>query len=395
VRVLYHHRTQAEDAQGIHISETIRCFRNQGHEVEEIALVESADGQKRNREGSRRLGRLRAVVPDVLADIMAMAYTPFGYVKLANAVRRFRPDFIYERYALYNAAGVLAGRRFRLPVILEVNAPLALEQAQEGKLGFRRLARRVERWICANATITLCVSTPLKQILASMGVPESRMKVMPNGVNPDEFHGRDTGAGVRQRYGLMGKRVVGFVGWVRSWHGLAELVAGMGSWPRALDDVEILIVGDGPARCDIEQAAAVAGVEDRVHITGAVDRTAIVDHIAALDIALQPAATAYASPMKIFEYLAMGKPVVAPRQPNIEEVLTDGVDGLLFTPGDTTDLVRCMRGLLEQPEIARGIGSRARSTIMDRRFLWCDNARAVIDMVSALRSAHRRDAGGR
>jgi len=390
VRILYHHRTQAGDAQGIHISEIIRCFRSQGHKVKEIALVESDGFGKRSKRGRSGLGILRSLVPNALGELMEMAYTPFGYMKMAMAVRRFEPDFIYERYALYNAAGVLVGRRFGLPVILEVNAPLALEQAQEGKIRFRRVARHAERWICGHATRTLCVSTPLKRLLAGIGVPEERMEVMPNGVDTEQFHGRETGGSVRNRYRLEGKRVLGFVGWVRSWHGLVELVAGMGEWPAEMDDVELIIVGDGPARGDIEQAARAAGVGARVHITGPVDRVEIVDHIAALDIALQPAATSYSSPMKIFEYLAMGKPVVAPRQENIEEILTDGVNGSLFAAEDAADLARCVRRLLEQPDVARTMGRRARETIVRRQFLWCENSRKVVDMVSEMGSSHQR-----
>lgn len=384
LRILYHHRTQGEDAQGIHIHEIIKCFRNDGHEVREVALVEAGDGP-RERVGETGWSTLSNLVPEAGHELMEILYNPVGYHKLARAVRRFGPDFIYERYALYNAAGVLVARRFGIPLILEVNSPLALEQSELGKLTFRRLARASEGWICSRSSRTLAVTTPLKQILVESGVPEEQVEVCPNGVDPVVFDPETTsGAPVRQRYGLAGKRVLGFVGWVRDWHGLAELVASMGGWGREMADVHLLVIGDGPARWSIEEAARATGVSDRVHVIGAVRRTDMAPHIAAIDLALQPAATSYASPMKIFEYLAMGKPVVAPRQPNLEEILTEGRNARFFRPGDREDLARVAAELLRDREALRRMSGEARRTVFERGFLWSANARRAVEIARGL-----------
>jgi len=381
VRILYHHRTQAEDAQGIHIYEILRAFRELGHEVKEVALVPAENGphtSARNKPKGGGWSIVSRMVPSVVYELMEMAYNPIGYLKLRRAIRSFRPDFLYERYSLYTACGIWAARRAGLPLILEINAPLALEQERAGKLTFKRFARRAERWIASHASRAIVVSTPMKRILEELGVPSERLAVICNGVDPEQFSGKGSGDTVRERYGLADRPVLGFVGWVREWHGLAELARGMGSWTGAMGEAALLVVGDGPARPAIEKAAEQAGVADRVQVTGPVPRAEMADHIAAFDVALQPAATPYASPMKVFEYLAMGKPVVACRQKNLEEILTQGRDALFFEPGDWADLARAARDLLSDEARLRRMSDAARKTIFDRNYLWRENAARAV-----------------
>lgn len=387
MRVLYHHRTQASDAQGIHIREIISSLRREGNEVLEVALVRSDDKPAAPAAYGDRpslLSRLKQRFPDLLRELFELGYNLVGFFKLLLAARRFRPDFIYERYALFNFSGVLVGRVLRIPVILEVNSPLAQEQADLGQQRLGGLARRFERWICNLASVVITVSTPLRDIMVDMGVRAQHIVVMSNGVDPTRFHGeRSAGDGVRAQYALSDRRVVGFVGWIREWHGLEDLVRGMPHWPQALDDVHLLVIGDGPARADIEAAAEACGVRDRVHVTGAVAHAQIVEYLAAIDVALQPAATSYASPMKIFEYLAMAKPVVAVDQQNTREILTEGQNALFFPDGDRAAFVDAVREIFSDQQRLERMSESARETIFERGYLWDNNARRVIELAAA------------
>ena len=120
---------------------------------------------------------------------------------------------------------------------------------------------------------------------------------------------------------------------------------------------------------------------DCVTITGPVGRDHIYDHIQAFDIALQPHVTAYASPMKIFEYLALGKCVIAPDLENIREILTPGEDSLFFRAGDANDMAHVIEQLAGDPERVRCMGWNARKTIETRRYYWLDNARRAVALV--------------
>lgn len=385
MRVLYHHRTQASDAQGIHIREIIASLRRDGHEVLEVALVRSDETRAPSADTPPSLlSRVKQHLPDLLREFAEIGYNLVGSFKLLNAARRFRPDFIYERYALFNVAGVLVARWLEIPLILEVNSPLATEQADLGQQRLGGLARGFERWTCNHADVVITVSTPLRDILVEQGVDPARIVVMSNGVDPERFHGqRSAGDAVRARYGLGGKRVVGFVGWVREWHGIEDLVRGMPHWPAALDDVDLLVIGDGPARAGIEAAALACGVADRVHVTGAVSHDDIVAHLAAIDVALQPAATGYASPMKIFEYLAMAKPVVSVDQGNTREILEEGRNALFFPPGDRAAFVDAVQAMFADQERLEAMSRAAREAIFAREFLWQRNAQKVIELAAA------------
>jgi glycosyltransferase involved in cell wall biosynthesis len=381
MNILYHHRTQSGDAQGIHIYEMVNAFRELGHEVDVVALVElDQPGGKKIR--GRAWETLTRWIPSWLYELMSLTYNVYGYRRLCRAIRAKRPDLIYERYALNTFCGVLAGKRFGIPMILEVNAPLYYEQSKLGKLTFKRLARRLERWICSQSTRTVVVTEVMKDLLAKEGVPTHQMVVMSNGIDPQRFHPGISGEEVRTRYGLGGHTVLGFVGWFRKWHGLERLLEIMHESQLARQHVKLLLVGDGPASPDLIRYADEHNLRSAVIFTGPVGREAMAAHIAAMDITLQPSVTEYACPMKIIEYMGMGKCTVAPNQPNIREILEEGITGVLFQPDNKDSLRAQIEALVNNPDMRRRMGRTAAERIMARGFLWKANAERVLKLIA-------------
>jgi glycosyltransferase involved in cell wall biosynthesis len=384
MHVLYHHRTTGQDAQGIHIREILNALRLLGASTELVSFADR-NGQSQTvrrspeaTEGERYrwLGRLKSLA--WVYECAELAYNLWGLQALVRAIMRQRPDVIYERYSLFNFSGVLVSKFLRIPLVLEVNAPLAYEKEHYEKLSLRRLAYALERWICSNSTRTIVVSTPMRDILEQQGVPREHMVVISNGINSEEIMRSVGRVDVRQRYGIHGKLVLGFVGWFKAWHRLdrvIDLLAENDTWRERM---HLLLVGDGPEAEALRARARQLGVQDNVTITGAVGREEIYDHIQAFDIALQPHVTPYASPMKIFEYLALGKCVIAPDLQNIREILTAGEDALFFRAGDPNDMARAIQELARDPERVRCMGWNARQTIEKRRYYWLDNARRAL-----------------
>lgn len=379
MKILYHHRTRAGDAQGIHIEEMVHAFRELGNEVEVVAL--SGEGDRGSHDGeSSWAARILGSAPSWLYEVMSLAYNVYGYLMLRRRAHAFRPDVLYERYSLNTFCGIWMGRRTGLPVILEVNAPLALEQERLGKLAFRRLARRSERWICANSTWTIVVSDVLKELLAAKGVPRERMVVVTNGVDPRRFRPDVSDRAIRAKHGLDGKLVIGFVGWFRKWHGLELLLEIFHGANLAERRVHLLLVGDGPARADLERFVAKNALGRYVVFTGPVRHEEIPEYVAAMDVAVQPSAPEYACPMKIVEYMAMGRCVVAPDQPNIREVIDDGRNGLLFPPGDKKALERVLLRAIGDDARRQALGKNALETVFSRGFLWSTNAQRAVSL---------------
>jgi glycosyltransferase involved in cell wall biosynthesis len=167
---------------------------------------------------------------------------------------------------------------------------------------------------------------------------------------------------------------------MRDWHGLERVVEFMAGAGRP--DLHALFVGDGPARDGLERRAAQLGLRDRVTVTGVVQRAEIPAVLAAFDVALQPAVVEYASPLKLFEYLAVGLPVLAPATPNLREVLVADVNAMLFDPADPSDFARGLQRLCEDEATRRRLGNSARDAIRQQGLTWRRNAERVTELMS-------------
>lgn len=399
MKILYHHRTRAGDAQGIHISEIQRAFRLRGHEVIEVALVEAGAEARADESGGSARGlagvasRLAGRLPLPAKEAMELGYNLLAFRRLSRAIRAHRPDFIYERCAANTFAGLAAARRHGVPFVLEVNSPLALEKELHDGLCFKSVTRSIERRLCAGADVTLAVTGVLASILESDGVPAGKVVVLPNGVRRDFGAGATPEAGARFRQGLgipLDAPVAGFVGWFRAWHGLERMLEAAASpaWREA--GIRLVLAGDGPAAPALREIRDALGLQDRVVLTGSVPRSEIEAALASFDVAVQPAVTAYACPMKILEYMAVGRAIVAPGSDNVRELLTDGETALLC-PGGTepsaADLGAAVAALVRDPEQRRRLGAAARRRLCEREWFWEDNARRVEELVDA--SRHR------
>lgn len=384
MRILYHHRTQAEDGQAVHIRALKEAFRALGHEVEEVSLVSRAGPAQAGAERNGSRWTLVTRAPRAVRELAEYAYGGVARPRIVRAGRRFEPDVLYERYAFGNTAGVSAARRLGVPLVLEVNSPMVLELGRTRGLSWPRLAARVERWIFQNADVVCTVSGVLRDLLVEAGVRRERLIVTPNGVDLERY-ARPDRAAARADLGLDELEeglVLGFVGYYRDWHRLDLAIEALAS--PALSSAWLVLVGAGPAREALERCADAAGVSARVIFAGTRPHERIPALLPAFDVALVPAINPYASPLKLFEYMAAGVAVVAPDQPNLREVLADGENGLLFPAGDGAALRGALERLACLPELRQRLGARARATVIERDLTWRANAERVLAAVHAL-----------
>lgn len=372
MRILYQHRTQADGAEGVHIAEMIGAFRALGHDVR---LAGAVPGDTRPVAG----GRLKAWLPEGLFEGVAAAYNVAEYAQVRRAIGAFQPDLVYVRHARFGAAAVLAARHAGVPAVLEVNCLFADEEYHQFEpLACRRLARVLERRALRTASHVVAVSTPLAGRVQRLGV--ARVRLLPNGADTVRFDpARVDGRAIRQRYVAEGTCLVGWAGILRAWHGLDLLLDAIAR----VDGVHLLLVGDGPARVDVEARAAALGLADRVHITGRVAHEAMPEHIAAMDIAVVAHdRTGVASPMKLLEYLSMARAVVVPDLPNIRDVVRPEVDASLFTAGDVAALAAAIARLAADPVARERLGQEARRQVLSER-TWLANARAITALITS------------
>lgn len=394
MRILYHHRTQADDGQGVHIRALQKALREAGHEVFEVSLVQrTSEPQKRADAPARSRWSLVSRMPRFARELAEYAYTSFGRPRIVSAGVRHDVDVIYERYAFGNAAGIMAARRLRVPLILEVNSPMVLELSRTRGLSFPRTARRLENWIFRSADRVCVVTQVLGEMLVEQGVERERIFVTPNGVHLEQYEfARDARA--RARVELLPAAPddevwLGFVGFYRDWHRL-DLVLDALTKP-ALSRARLVLIGEGPAHATLLEQARRLGLESRVTFAGPRAHAAIPALLPAFDVALVPAINPYASPLKLFEYMAAGLPSIAPDQPNLREVLEHDRNALLVTPADAPSLEAALERLVSDAGLRARLGARARSDVLERDLTWSGNARRVVAAAEELLEQRRRE----
>ena len=381
MRILYHHRTLGDGAEGIHIAEMVNAFRQLGHEVKVIGpSIQHIEGIEQN---TKRYLWIKKIFRGPFYELAELGYNFVGYWNVCRAIKEFKPDFIYDRYIIFNYSVVAAGQKNNIPVFLEVNAPLALERDHEKDeyLYFKKLAYFLEKSICCTAFRAIVVSTPLKNYLIKQGVPSSKLICLPNGVNTDTFTPVQKDKKILQKYCLNENDIiVGFVGILRPWHGLDILL-------QAISDIinqerlrcKLLIVGDGPIRGELEHKIKDLSLAGKVIITGRVPHNEINNYIGLFDIAISPKTTFYASPMKIIEYMAMAKPVVAPDIENIRDIIKNQETGLLFENGNPVSLAEAIKVLVSDESMRSSLGMNAFKHVKSV-LNWKTNAKKIIDI---------------
>jgi glycosyltransferase involved in cell wall biosynthesis len=231
-----------------------------------------------------------------------------------------------------------------------------------------------------SADRVLPVTGVLRDELIHAGVDPAVISVVPNGVVLDRYLPRDPLATDPHA-----PLVLGFIGFVRSWHGLDAVVAAIADQARAGMGgrrLSLTVIGDGPARAELEQQASLLGVSEQVRFTGVVEHAEVPARLSGFDIALQPKVVAYASPLKIFDYMAAGCAIVAPDQPNIREILEHERTALLFNPDDPAALWQAISRLVDDPALRQRLAVAARAELEAKDYTWHGNARRIAQWAS-------------
>lgn len=366
----------------MHIDGLVGAFRAQGVELVMLAPSVAAAAGRPPGALSAGLSRLRRKLPRILHESLELLYNlPEGF-RLLRAIRRHRPDAIYERSNLFMVSGALLAPRLGVKRITEVNAPYFQERSSHGGITLKRVARWTEDFAWQSADAVIPVTQVLADIVQASGVPPCRIHVMSNGIDVDLLSKSSRGQDLREQLGWKDCVTLGFTGFVREWNGLEpviDLLAAPGN-----EALTLLVVGDGPARNALEARAERLGVAARVHFTGLVSRGEIPRCVSAFDIALQPAANPYASPLKLFEYMALRRAIVAPDQPNIREVLEHEGNALLFRLDEPRGLADAVLRLARDPVLRERLAERALATVRERDMTWANNGRRVIELAKQL-----------
>ncbi|MES2254033.1 MAG: glycosyltransferase family 4 protein [Pseudomonadota bacterium] len=388
MRILFHHRIASRDGQSVHLEELMKALKTLGHDV--ILVGPAAFAQTEFGGSNSAVDSIKKLIPAWLYEPLEIAYNLKAFLRLRAAVRRHRPDIIYERFSLYLFAGVWVRKLMDLPLILEVNSPLFEERAKNDGLRLHRIGRWAQGYIWRNVDHAFPVTGVLAKTVESYGVPASRITVVPNGVDPARFQAAPKAP---VSAGADGKPVIvlGFTGFIRDWNAVHRLID-FAALHRDTYDIRVLVVGDGPARPSLEEHARKQGIPERLTITGIVGRDEVTRHVTSFDIAVLPDVTPYSSPLKLFEYLQLGCAIVAPDMENIREILTEGHDALLFAK-DPGALEAALLKLCADDALRARLGEGAKDAITRQSLTWVNSAERVVAVAQKiLTPTNRKDA---
>jgi glycosyltransferase involved in cell wall biosynthesis len=386
MNILFHFRTQGTGAEGVHIAGMAGGFRRLGHSVTFLSpgsVDPTATAGENPFQSHRRglLSRLAARAPRFVFELLEIVYNFVAGVRLVRLLKGGRYDLIYERHAFFLCVTALLAQRRRIPLVVEVNE-LAGDERIRAQPWLLPLARWADRITFRRADLVVAVSPHLQRRIAALGTPFEKILVLPNAVEESALDQVPNPSPIRERFHGGETTIVGFAGWFVPWHKLDMLVAEFAALAPASSNLRLLLVGDGPLRGALEEQATRLGIADRLLLPGAIPHAEMPNYLNAMDIAVVPHSNAYRSPIKLFEYMAAGRAVVAPCTEPIALVVRHNENGLLFAPENADDLRTQLCRLVSDPALRARLGAQARSDVQAHH-TWTRNARAVLDRLSA------------
>jgi len=315
----------------------------------------------------------------VLKDLYKIFYNFQFYLKYLPLFKREKPDFIYERWSAFHFMTAFFAKRMRIPYILEVNAP-PVDIRWFTKTYFLPLITFIQKKLVEKADAVIVVSNYIKQYFINKGLPPEKIFVLPNAVDIDIFNEKRCNRDIRSEYGLpKDVIVIGFVGSMKKYHGVKVLIEASIKVVEKRKNVHFLLVGSFNENNNYTEFLKTRKMTNFFTITGGVPFIDVPEYISAMDICVVPQADIYMSPIKIFEYGAMGKPVIAPRIGPVEEVINDGKEGLLITPGHPDELAKKILTLISNPQLEKKIGRNLKKEVYTYH-TWRKNALKVIEI---------------
>ena len=302
-------------------------------------------------------------------------------------------DFIYQRYSGLSFAGAYLAKKNNIPLLLEFNGSAVwamknwFKQSSSLKTLLVRMVNSfkipivsyIEEYNLRNALLIIVVSTSLKETLTKKGIAEEKILVYPNGVDPQKYSTAIKGDEIKKKYRLGNYKVVGFIGTFGQWHGVVEMARAIEllfrSNPKMANGVKFLIIGDGKLFTEVKRIISNSGYQENVIFTGQIPQSEGPKYLGACDILLSPhvrnpdGSKFFGSPTKLFEYMAMGKAIIASNIEQLGEILRHNKTAYLVEPGNIKQLVEAMLLLIIDSRLRQSLGREAMAEVM-KKFTW-------------------------
>lgn len=386
MHILYHHRTMGRGAEGVHIASMVRAFEKLGHRVTVVSppgidplkkIGESPlDKSDENVKGINLLWKtISRHAPQIVFEFFEIIYNVAAIMNIRKILKQNQIDLIYERNAYFLVAGALLSKKYKIPLVLEVNETVGIKRAR--KLVMTGVAKLFEKYSFDSAKAIFTVSSFLQERIQNVISSTHKIHLTPNAIDPEHYDVATKRDEIRSRYGLSNKIVMGFAGWFDWWDRLDLLIdLQKRIADKGIDNVSTLVIGDGPNRYELKQKADLLDIRGRVIFTGPVSKKEVIDYLDALDIGVFSHSNEFGSPVVLFEMMALGKVIVAPMLQPITDVIEHGVNGLIFPQLDTDILLQYVLMIITDHSRTL-LGDNAKQSVLNN-YTWALNAKKVI-----------------
>jgi len=316
--------------------------------------------------------------------------------RLSGVIDDYRPDIVHAHSPiLVGLPAYLAANRKGIPFVYEVrdlweNASVDRGKFTVGSMPYN-LARSLETWLLRRADAVVTIGKALQDELR--GRTTRDVIVTQNGTDPDAFQPLVPQASWQHEWNPDNKQIIAYVGSFQPYEGLDILIKSVRHILHKLNDVRVLIVGDGPERIQLESLARNEGVQANVVFTGRIPHQRVKEIYAIADLLVYPRidtlTTRLTTPLKPLEALSMEKAVIASNLPAIKELVSHGKTGILFKPGDAEDLATKAVELLLNPDLRKELGKRGRTMVLQER-QWSTSVAKYEPLYKGLIAARQR-----
>lgn len=325
-------------------------------------------------------------------DLMSIAYNDNIASALDSVFENEKVSFIYQRSALNAFAGVEYALKKKIPFVLEYNGSEIWIAKNWGNRDIKglSLSEKIEMLTFKKANLITCVSRPLKDQLVDLGIDERKIIVTPNGVNPDMYNPSIDGDRIREKYQIdKSKIVVGFIGTFGAWHGAEILAEAYAELASKYNNIHLLMIGDGMKMVEVKNIIKKNRMEERATLTGIVPQKEGPEYLAACDILVSPTiknpdgTPFFGSPTKLFEYMAMGKGIVASDLDQMSEILENEKTALLVEPNNIEAVADAIAKLIDDKELRLKLGENARKKVCDK-YTWEMHTKKIVDALKQI-----------
>lgn len=343
----------------VRASAILEALQGLGHEVIRVEAA-TGTGVKFYVEIYRKY--VRKILPSFIAmrmrDAARIRHGKNYAKRLIQTAELHRPDLILETHVAFSLAGKLASEYLGLPLILDDCSP-AWEEEQQYGVALKDEARKIYREVTGHASCIVAVNATMRKNLMDENIDPDKIIVIENGFNSTLFKPNTDGSYRRSQLKIPDRKlIILFVGSFQAYHKVDLLIEAFSVMTHR-HQAQLLMVGDGKKFQEARQMVSKLHLENEITFTGRVPYQDIPSYVAAGDVTVMPATNDYGNPMKVYEYMALGKVVVAPDQPTIREILTNNSDSVLFEPDNARSLAKALDDLILGEEKRVNMGKRA------------------------------------